>query len=89
MLRLYDFMTEMLSTLMAIIAFIANVLFFIWFGRTLNSIDRHLGDVADHSARQTKLLASLANSTPGPEPAPRKPELPTKRSVLQDWLDHE
>jgi len=50
-----------MSDLFAFIAFVANLAFFIWFGSTLNSINRHLVKVADHSERQTKLLASMAN----------------------------
>jgi ribosomal protein L40E len=50
-----------MSDLIAFIAFVANLAFFIWFGSTLNSINRHLSKVADHSERQTKLLASMAN----------------------------
>jgi hypothetical protein len=50
-----------MSDLLAFIAFIANLVFFIWFGSTLNSINRHLRQIADHSELQTKLLASIAN----------------------------
>jgi hypothetical protein len=52
-----------MNFLLSIIAFVVNLVFFIWFGYTLNSINRHLGRVADHSERQTKLLASIANAT--------------------------
>lgn len=51
-----------MSVLLEIIAFLASLLFFIWFGRTLNSINRHLDYVADHAERQTKLLAAIANT---------------------------
>jgi len=51
-----------MSDLIAIIAFLANLTFFIWFGATLNSINRHLRQVADHGERQTKLLAAIANA---------------------------
>jgi hypothetical protein len=51
--------------MLAIIAFVANVLFFIWFGSTLNSINRHLGKIADHTERHTKLLAAIANAPDG------------------------
>lgn len=60
---------EEMSGLLALIVFVANVVFFIWFGRTLNSINRHLKHVADHAERQTKLLASIANAAePKTEP---------------------
>ena len=52
---------------MTVIAFIASLLFFIWFGLTLNSINRHIKIVADHAERQTKILASIANDAAAPE----------------------
>jgi hypothetical protein len=48
--------------LIAMIVFIANLLFFVWFGSALTSINRHLGNIADHAERQTRLLAALANA---------------------------
>jgi hypothetical protein len=51
-----------MGDLIAIIAFLANLMFFIWFGAMLNSINRHLRQVADHGERQTKLLAAIANA---------------------------
>jgi len=62
--------------LVALIAFIANIAFFFWFGSTLNSINRNLEYMAmttkytsdltkflaDHAERQTRLLASIANA---------------------------
>jgi hypothetical protein len=51
------------SDLLAILVFILNLIFFIWFGTTLNSINRHLGNIADHVERQTKLQASIANAS--------------------------
>lgn len=56
-----------MSDLSAIIVFLANLVFFIWFGATLNSIDRHVRNVADHAERHTRLLASIANATLGPD----------------------
>jgi hypothetical protein len=50
-----------MNDLVAFIAFIVNLIIFIWFGSTLNSINRHLRRVADHSERQIRLLASVAN----------------------------
>jgi hypothetical protein len=52
-----------MGDLIAIIVFCANLIFFIWFGATLTSINRHLGNIADHTERQTKLLAAIANTT--------------------------
>jgi hypothetical protein len=48
---------------MEFIVFVVDLLFFIWFGRTLNSINRHLAQVADHTQRQTVLMAAIANAT--------------------------
>jgi hypothetical protein len=53
-----------MNEIFAIIAFLAIVVFFIWFGSTLNSINGQLKCVADHAERQTKLLASIANALP-------------------------
>lgn len=52
-----------MSELLSLIAFLANLVFFIWFGATLSSINQRLGHIADHAGRQTKLLASIANAT--------------------------
>ena len=52
-----------MSEFIAIVVFFANLIFFIWFGATLNSINRHLGKISDHTERQTKLLAAIANTT--------------------------
>jgi hypothetical protein len=62
-----------MGELFGFIALIANLIFFFWFGSTLNSINRYLGRVAEHAERQTKLLASIAkspdeDSTPVPTP---------------------
>jgi hypothetical protein len=59
-----------MAELLALIAFVASIAFFIWFGATLNSIKGSLERVAAHAARQTGLLASMANKTsePGVEP---------------------
>ena len=51
-----------MNQLLAITAFLANLLFFIWFGRTLNSIKQHLAQIGEHAERQTKLLAAIANA---------------------------
>ena len=51
-----------MNELLAITAFLANLFFFIWFGRTLNSIEQHLAHVGEHAERQTKLLAAIANA---------------------------
>ena len=50
----------MLSDLISILAFIGNVIFFIWFGTTPNAIRAHLAKCADHTERQTRLLASIS-----------------------------
>jgi hypothetical protein len=50
----------MLSDFISILAFIGNVIFFIWFGTTLNAIRSHLQTCADHAERQTRLLASIS-----------------------------
>ena len=50
----------MLSDLIAIIVFIGNVIFFIWFGTTLNSIRAYQQKCADHAERHTRLLASIS-----------------------------
>jgi hypothetical protein len=57
-----------MADLLAIIAFFANLAFFIWFGITLTSINLHLAQVADHAARQTRLLASIANVSTTSQP---------------------
>ena len=68
-----------MSDIFGFVAFFANLIFFFWFGSTLNSINRHLGRVADHTERQTKLLASIANTPEGDStPAPAAPQLPSK-----------
>lgn len=50
------------SDVFSFIGFVVTVIFFIWFGSTLNSINRHLSRIADHSERHTKMLASVANA---------------------------
>jgi TRAP-type C4-dicarboxylate transport system permease small subunit len=58
---------------MDLLIFLADLIFFIWFGWTLNSINRNTRISAMHAARHTKLLASLANAaSPVAESAPEK-----------------
>ncbi len=52
----------MSNDLVAVIVFVANLVSFIWFGNTLTSINHRLGTIADHTERQTRLLAALANA---------------------------
>ena len=51
-----------MDAIFVVIAFIANLIFFLWFGSTLNKIKLYLYLIADHASRQTKLLASIANA---------------------------
>jgi hypothetical protein len=72
-----------MGDLLAIIVFVANFLFFMWFGTTLNSIKRHLGDIAEHAERQTKMLAVIAN-VPVVEPRSPAAEPSRRRGFLSD-----
>ena len=87
MIRTYANSTDFpMSEVFAGISFFANLVFFIWFGGTLNSVNRHLGSIADQSERQTKLLASIANSTPDPRPGDRAT---ASVSNTKDYLEQE
>ena len=46
---------------MEVIAFIVSLLFYIWFGNTMNSMNKHLGEIAESQRSHTRLLASIAN----------------------------
>jgi hypothetical protein len=74
-----------MSEFVGFIAVIVNLFFFFWFGSTLNSINRHLGRVADHAERQTKLLASIAKSPDG-DSTPVPAAQPTKHCRKCDGL---
>jgi hypothetical protein len=58
--------SSLVNDMFSLIGFVVSIIFFIWFGSTLSSINRHLANIADHSERQTKMLASVANAAPGP-----------------------
>jgi hypothetical protein len=53
----------MIGSLIAIIACAINVAFFAWFGNTLTSINENLKVIADHTKRQTKMMAFVANAS--------------------------
>ena len=40
---------------------VINCVFWFWFGQTLNSINRRLGEITVHTQRQTVMLAAIAN----------------------------
>lgn len=56
-----------LSDIGAILSFIFTLIFFIWFGSTLNAISRNTARAGEHAEQQTKLLESIANATKPPE----------------------
>jgi hypothetical protein len=55
--------SSLTNDILGITGLVMSVTFFIWFGLTLNSINENLFKIADHSERQTKLLASVANES--------------------------
>jgi hypothetical protein len=80
----------MIDGFFAFIAFVVNLIFFFWFGSRLNSISRNLAAVAEQSVRQTRLLASLANTTAeavAPQPTVREDGRPKKQCInCQAWV---
>ncbi len=57
-------MGKMTSDLVAIFAFLMNLVFFIWFGSTLGSINRHLEDMTNIAKYTSELTKHLARLTP-------------------------
>jgi hypothetical protein len=55
-----------MSELFALIGFIANLIFFIWFGATLNSINRHLRNLDHHFGEPESGMSVPAGEAPVP-----------------------
>jgi hypothetical protein len=54
----------MFNDLGAIVAFVLTVLFFIWFGATLNSINRHLANLNILAEQSLNNLRSISGVDP-------------------------
>jgi small-conductance mechanosensitive channel len=65
----------------AFVAFLANLIFFLWFGSTLNSINRHLKRIAEHAERQTRSLAALVHALPMQHDAASTAPPPAEQNV--------
>jgi hypothetical protein len=65
-----------MSDVFSFIGFVVELVFFIWFGLTMNSINRRLGEIAEDSSRQTALLASITKAAKPPEVADQTPKKP-------------